>query len=139
MGVKINQSFYRKIDAISEQIEDEVGQKIFAIARTAVLASPVDTGAFVNSWSVKDNLGGGRRKSSRGKPRGVSEQPQKLDSLRNLANDVNIVSSKSSLGGARRRGITIPAGEYYLINRAPHAQKVEARYKIKAKVLRQHG
>ena len=139
MGVKINNSFYQKIDAINEKIESEVGEKFFAIARTAVLASPVDTGAFVNSWSFKDNLGGGRSKSSRNKPRGVPEQPQKLTSLRNLAKDINVALSGDSKRGYRKVGIEIPVGEYYFLNRAPHAQKVEDRYNIEDRVLRQHG
>lgn len=139
MGVKINNSFYQKIDAINEKIESEVGEKFFAIARTAVLASPVDTGAFVNSWSFKDNLGGGRSKSSRNKPRGVPDQPQKLTSLRNLAKDINVALSGDSKRGYRKVGIEIPVGEYYFLNRAPHAQKVEDRYNIEDRVLRQHG
>ena len=139
MGVKINNSFYQKIDAINEKIESEVGEKFFAIARTAVLASPVDTGAFVNSWSFKDNLGGGRSKSSRNKPRGVPDQPQKLTSLRNLAKDINVALSGNSKRGYRKVGIEIPVGEYYFLNRAPHAQKVEDRYNIEDRVLRQHG
>ena len=139
MGVKINNSFYRKIDQIGEKIDDEVGQKFFAIARTAVIASPVDTGAFVNSWSFKDNLGGGRSKSSRGKPRNVPDQPQRLGSLNNLANDINVALAKQSKGGARKTGIEIPVGEYYFINRAPHANKVEEKYNITNRVVRQHG
>lgn len=139
MGAKINQSFYQKIDAISEKVEDEVGKKLFGVASTAVLASPVDTGAFVNSWSFKDNLGGGRSKSSRNKPRGVPEQPQKLTSLRNLAKDINDALAGNSTKGYRKTGIEIPVGEYYLINRAPHADKVEDKYKIKSRVRRQHG
>ena len=139
MGVKINNSFYQKIDAINEKIESEVGEKFFAIARTAVLASPVDTGAFVNSWSFKDNLGGGRSKSSRNKSRGVPDQPQKLTSLRNLAKDINVALSGDSKRGYRKVGIEIPVGEYYFLNRAPHAQKVEDRYNIEDRVLRQHG
>jgi len=139
MGVKINQSFYQKIDAVSEKVESEVGKKMFGIARTAVLASPVDTGAFVNSWSFKDNLGGGRSKSSRNKPKGVLDQPQKLTSLRNLAKDINVALSGDSKGGYRKAGIEVPVGDYYLINRAPHAEKVERKYKIKRRVRRQHG
>ena len=139
MGVKINNSFYQKIDAISEKVESEVGEKFFAIARTAVLASPVDTGAFVNSWSFKDNLGGGRSKSSRNKPRNVPDQPERLTALNNLAKDINVALDTGSTRGSRRAGIEIPVGEYYFLNRAPHAQKVENKYSIEDRVLRQHG
>jgi len=139
MGVRINQSFYQKIDAVSEKVESELGKRLFAVARTAVLASPVDTGAFVNSWSFKDNLGGGRIKSSRNKPKGVLDQPQKLTSLRNLARDINAALEGQSTKGYRKTGIEIPAGDYYLMNRAPHAESVERKYKIKSRVRRQHG
>jgi len=139
MGVRINQSFYQKIDAVSEKVESELGKRLFAVARTAVLASPVDTGAFVNSWSFKDNLGGGRSKSSRNKPKGVLDQPQKLTSLRNLARDINAALEGQSTKGYRKTGIEIPAGDYYLMNRAPHAESVERKYKIKSRVRRQHG
>ena len=139
MGAKVNSSFYRKIEAVSEKIEDEVGKKFFAVARTAVLASPVDTGAFVNSWSFKDNLGGGRSKSSRGKPRNQPDQPNKLTALNNLAKDINTALAGSSTGGAVKGGIEVPVGDYYLLNRAPHAEQVEKKYGITTKVRRQHG
>lgn len=139
MGAKVSESFYRKIDAVSEKVESEVGKKIFAVARTAVLASPVDTGAFVNSWSFKDNLGGGRSKSSRGKPRNQPEQPNKLSALNGLAKDINLVLEGSSTRGRVKAGIDIPVGEYYLLNRAPHADVVEKKYNITTKVRRQHG
>ena len=70
MGIKVSPTLKRKLDAIDQMAEDAIERKMVAVATTTVLASPVDTGAFVNSWSFKDNLGGGRRKSSANKPTG---------------------------------------------------------------------
>ncbi len=137
--IKVSPALKKKLAEIEEMLEDAVERRMTDVARTVVLASPVDTGAFVNSWSFKDNLGGGRSKSSRGKPRNQPDQPNKLAALNNLAKDINVALSGDSKRGYRKVGIEIPVGEYYFLNRAPHAQKVEDRYNIEDRVLRQHG
>lgn len=139
MGVKISPTLQRKIDSINELTEDAVERKMLRVAEDIVRLSPVDTGAFVNSWSFKDNLGGGRRKSSQGKPRGQNKESERGKSLNNLANDILKTVDSGSTQGSVRSGLDISAANYYFLNRAPHANKVELRYGIKAQIRNIHG
>jgi len=137
MAARINSSFYQKIDQIGEKLGEGVEQKLFAISRTSVISSPVDTGAFVNSWSLGTSINSWfRSKSSKGMPRNVPAQPEKLNSLTNLANDIELAVENVS---AKNVGVSTPAGKYYLQNRAPHAEFVERMYRIKTMVKFQHG
>ena len=139
MGIKVSPTLKRKLDAIDQMAEDAIERKMVAVATTTVLASPVDTGAFVNSWSFKDNLGGGRRKSSANKPTGQNPGSERGKALNNLVNDIRSTVEATSPGGAEREGISLQVDNYYFINRAPHAKSVEDKYQIIDQVVRQHG
>ena len=123
--LKVSPALKAKLAEIDEMLEDAVERKMTDVARTVVLASPVDTGAFVNSWSFKDNLGGGRSKSSDNKPRGRDKGAERGKGLNSLVNDIKKTVEVGSPGGSVREGIALQAGNYYFINRAPHAKKVD--------------
>ena len=139
--LKVSPALKKKLAEIDEMLEDAVERKMTDVARTIVLASPVDTGAFVNSWSFKDNLGGGRSKSSLGKPTGRDERSERGKALNNLVNDIKKTVEVGSPGGPLKEGIGIQADNYYFINRAPHAKEVDdnPKYRVVNKVIRQHG
>lgn len=142
--IKISPQLQRKIDNMLEELGDEVGNKMADIATTIVVASPVDTGAFVNSWSFKDNLGGGRAKSSAGKPKNQPPAVERNKSLNNLVDDIRTTLSVGSPGGYLKSGLTVSASNFYFINRSPHALIVEDRLEAKnqsilQKVKQQHG
>ena len=136
--LKVSPTLKAKLAEIDEMLEDAVERKMTDVARTVVLASPVDTGAFVNSWSFKDNLGGGRSKSSDNKPRG-DRGAERGKALNSLVNDIKKTVEVGSPGGPIKEGIGIQAGSYYFINRAPHAIEVERKKQIVDKIIRQHG
>ena len=139
--IKVSPALKKKLAEIDQMVEDAVERKMTDVARTIVLASPVDTGAFVNSWCFKDNLGGGRSKSSDNKPRGRDKGAEQGKALNNLVNDIKKTVEVGSPGGPVKEGIGIQADNYYFINRAPHAREVDEnpKYRVVDKVIRQHG
>ena len=46
-SIKINSSFYKKMEILDEYVEEYVSDQLIDIAQTAVNLSPVDTGAYV--------------------------------------------------------------------------------------------
>ena len=132
--VRVTSSLRRKLDLINETIDEAVENKLTDVAFDIVRLSPVDTGAFVNSWSFKDNPGGGRAQSSSGKPKGQSKENERGFALNNLANDIRLAFDKGSTGGPSRSQLTITAGAYYFLNGAPHAGKVDLKYGIEAQI-----
>ena len=138
VGATISSSLRRKLDLINETIDEAVEFKLTDIAEDIVRLSPVDTGAFVNSWSFKDNPSIGRRKSSAGKPRRQDNARESGKALNNLANDIRLAFDKGSTGGPRG-DLEVAAGTYYFINGAPHANKVELRNGISAQIMDIHG
>ena len=132
--VRVTSSLQRKLDLINETIDEAVENKLTDVAFDIVRLSPVDTGAFVNSWSFKDNPGGGRAQSSAGKPKGQNKENERGFALNNLANDIRLAFDKGSTGGPSRSQLTITAGTYYFLNGAPHAGKVDLKYGIEAQI-----
>ena len=49
--VKVNASFYKKMEYLEDIVEDAVKEELVSIAQSAVSFSPVDTGAYVTSFS----------------------------------------------------------------------------------------
>jgi len=125
--VKINPSFYTKIDQLEVEVEDAVGRKLMDIAETIINFSPVDTGAYVTSHSVKSNTSSrGRGKSSKGKPK-ADKAAKKSEGLNNLMKDINALD----LSFAQR---------FTFRNDSPHAQVVDRKYNIYGAIVRNiHG
>ena len=137
--VRVTNALKAKLDLINQEIDEAVELKLTDIATHIVHFSPVDTGAFVNSWSFKDNPGGGRAKSSHGKPKGQNKENERGRSLNNLANDIRRTFDTGSPGGSLRSNLTITAGQYYFLNGAPHADKVQTKHGIIAKIDNIYG
>ena len=96
--------------ALEERLKD--------IAEYAVSISPVDTGAYVNSFSIgRAGFGGGRSKSSKNAPRGQNEQAKHQEALGNLYADIQGLAIKQDLEDGNAR--------FTLRNRSEHAQDVE--------------
>lgn len=71
MKLKVNsQSLSAKLELINKKAEEKALGKITKVGSDAVMLSPVDTGAFVESWSIlPKGSGGGRSKSANTKAR----------------------------------------------------------------------
>lgn len=111
--VKINKSFDDKVGLIQQTAEDMVKDKLISMAQDAVTLSPVDTGAYVTSFSYKTNSSSrGRGKTSKGKPKGQNPQAKRQEGLDNLVTDLNTIDLSLT------KSVT-------LRNDSPHAEAVE--------------
>lgn len=132
--IKVNSSFYKKMDILDEYIEEYVSDQLVDIAQTAVNLSPVDTGAYVTSFSYSTGAGRPRGKSSDNKPKDQNPQAMRQEGLSNLMSDINKIDLKSTTSITLR-------------NASPHASDVEnggptwrrAGYKVFAQVRNIYG
>lgn len=119
--IKVNKSFENKIKLLEQKVEDEVKDELFSIADYAIAISPVDTGAYVESFSmVPAGQGGGRSKMSEARTasvkKGTASRQQFTDIARtNLYSDITKFSLETS-------------DKITLRNRAPHAREVEDKH-----------
>lgn len=96
--------------ALEERLKD--------IAEYAVRISPVDTGAYVTSFSIgRAGFGGGRRSSSENKPKRQSKSQKQQEGLSQLYSDINSLNIEQDLKSKNVR--------FTLRNRSDHAANVE--------------
>jgi len=119
MKVRVNQkSISAKIDKALMQAEDKLKGKLVDIAEDLTVRTPVDTGAYAESFSVvPSSSGGGRRKDSHGKPRNQDVATFRGKALSNMTSDIE------NLEILENKSISFR-------NRAPHAAKVEEKYQV---------
>ena len=133
-SIKINSSFYKKMEILDEYVEEYVSDQLIDIAQTAVNLSPVDTGAYVTSFSYSVGAGRPRGKSSDNRPKQQNPQAMRQEGLSNLMGDINKVDLKNTTSVQLRNG-------------SPHAYDVEegtnwrrtAGYKVFAKIRNIYG
>ena len=110
---KINDRFKNLRKELEQHKEESITNVVLNIAETLVRLSPVDTGAYVTSHSVKSNTSSrGRGRSSHGKPRGQNARDKQQEGLDNMVQDVNAIDFD---------GLTTITFR----NDSPHAQVVE--------------
>lgn len=110
--LKVMPSLQRKIDGLKALAEQQVERKLVDMAQTAVDLSPVDTGAYVTSFSFSTGAGRPRGKSSKGKPR-ANPQAARSEGLSNLIKDLEKIPS------------LLDTTSIVLRNNSPHAVAVE--------------
>lgn len=110
--LKVMPSLQRKIDGLKALAEQQVERKLVDMAQTAVDLSPVDTGAYVTSFSFSTGSGRPRGKSSKGKPR-ANPQAARSEGLSNLIKDLERIPS------------LLDTTSIVLRNNSPHAVAVE--------------
>ena len=116
--ITINQSFYRKMDQLENQVREKVWSKGEEIVSYAAAISPVQTGAFVESFSVVPRgSGGGRSRTSNNKPILADKAGKKQEEAARLRAEVRAVDP-------------LEEGGFTLRNRAPHANAVEAKHAV---------
>lgn len=119
--LKVNSSLDNKIKRLEDLAEEEVKDRLEYIANYAIAISPVDTGAYVESFSmVPAGQGGGRSKRSEARTasvkKGTASRQQFADIARsNLYSDIEKFSLETS-------------DKVTLRNRAPHAREVEDKH-----------
>jgi hypothetical protein len=119
--IKVNKSFDNKMMLLQQTAEERIKDELFSIADYAIAISPVDTGAYVESFSMLPaGQGGGRSKSSGARTasvkKGTASRQQFADIARsNLYSDIEKFSLETS-------------DKVTLRNRAPHAREVEDKH-----------
>lgn len=119
----ISPSFQKKMSKLEELVGDMIDEKMLSLGTYAVEISPVYSGAFAESWSVRPiGSGGGRsRKSREDKVPDVQSKKEEAKGL--IANDVATYSEQ-----------ILKDGGAILINRSPHAREVDLEYATIARV-----
>ena len=106
-----------KIDNSEEFLELKAKALLEDLAKDLVTRTPVVTGAYAESFSVvPSSSGGGRSRSSKGRPKGD------LVTFRGIATS-NMVGDISRLDLKEAKSISFR-------NRAPHAEPVEKKYEV---------
>ena len=106
-----------KVDEKKEFLELKAKALLEDLAKDLVTRTPVVTGAFAESFSVvPSSSGGGRSRSSKGRPKGD------LVTFREIATS-NMVGDISRLDLKETKSISFR-------NRAPHAEPVEKKYEV---------
>lgn len=110
-------SLQRKIDGLKALAEQQVERKLVDMAVDAVglgtIRVPVDTGAYVTSFSFNVGAGRPRGKSSKGKPRNQNAVAKMNEGLSNLIQDIERIPS------------LLDTTRIELRNNSPHARNVE--------------
>lgn len=132
--IKVNPSLFKRIDKLEEVVEEVLEAELISIANSAVAFSPVDTGAYVTSFSFSTGAGRPRGKSSNNRPKRQNPQAMKQEGLLNLVSDINKLDLLNTTSVTLRNG-------------SPHATDVEdgthwkrtAGYKVFAKIRNIYG
>ena len=119
--IKVNSTFKNKMGQLEQIAEEKVKDRLEDIANYAVAISPVDTGAYVESFSMlPSGQSGGRSKSSEARrasvKRGTASREQFTDiAITNLYSDIEKFNLETS-------------NKVTLRNRSPHARYVEDKH-----------
>lgn len=112
MKAKVAPGLGKKFKKTDQGIEDRVKKELRGIASYAVTISPVYSGAYVTSFSMKPNYSSGRGRTSTNKPEAIDKQAKKQEGRSQLYSDIeNLDLEKDKM--------------VVLSNGAPHVNKVE--------------
>jgi hypothetical protein len=116
--MSIQKTFSNLKGRIHDLAEEKVEERLQDVADYATRISPVDTGAYVTSFSIKRaGQGGGRSRSSENKPRNQNPEEKRAEAYGQLVTDIEALNVSDML----EQGIT----RIVLRNRSPHARDVE--------------
>jgi len=121
--VTVSPSFQKKMSRMDELVGERLEEQLVSLGKYAVQISPVYSGAFVESWSLRPvGSGGGRSRQSRPNP-APDKQAKKEEAKSMIENDaVTYAEQIGEQGGA------------VLTNRAPHATEVEKEHAVLSRV-----
>tara|TARA_R110002012_G_scaffold40551_1_gene111717 strand:- start:18 stop:413 length:396 start_codon:yes stop_codon:yes gene_type:complete len=115
------------INAITEEIEQEFQEMLGDVADTLVNKSPVKSGAYVNSHSVKANSSSNRGRGHTKHGRPLSDRASEHASGRaKMQTDIEMVELKRTVSVTFR-------------NDAPHAGKVETKHGVYQQIRNMYG
>ena len=109
----INPSLNKKIESLNTKALGGVKGVLENMAKSAVDFSPVDTGAYVTSFSYTVGAGRPRGKDSANRPTATAPEGQMAEGLDNLMQDISRINKIEDLDDIQLR------------NGSPHAEDVE--------------
>lgn len=114
--VKIDQAgLDRKLKLLEQTAEEQAKDRLVDIAQFATSRSPVDTGAYVTSFSMKHSYSSGRGRTSRNKPTQQSPEAKRKEGLSQLLGDIETLKP-------------LEQPLVVLSNGSPHADAVEYKH-----------
>lgn len=118
---KVNQkSISTKVQGLLDLGEEKAKDKLTNVAEDLAIRSPVDTGAYAESFSVRySSDSGGRRRTSRGRPQNQSVEEYQSKAFSNMKSDIESLELVEN-----------PNTSVSFRNRAPHAGAVEDLYQV---------
>ena len=99
----VNASFHKKIKGLEVEVLGGVKGRLEDMAQTAVNLSPVDTGAYVTSFSYTVGAGRPRGKDSANRPTATAPEGQMAEGLDNLMQDISRIKSIEDLDDIQLR------------------------------------
>ena len=105
----------KKLLLAEQTVEEKVKDQLTDIAQFATSRSPVDTGAYVTSFSIKHSYSSGRSRTSNNKPRGQSLEAKRQEGLSQLVADIETLKPLEN-------------DLIVLSNGSPHANEVEYKH-----------
>jgi hypothetical protein len=116
--MSVQATFDRLKGRLNDMAEEQIENRLEDIADYATRISPVDTGAYVTSFSIKRaGQGGGRSRSSENKPRNQNPEQKRQEAYGQLLGDIQALNVSDML---EQGNVKIT-----LRNRSPHARDVE--------------
>jgi len=114
----IQATFKALTDKIENIAVEQVEDRLQYVANYALVVSPVDTGAYVESFSLgRAGFSGGRMKKSDARSKSVDPEATRQVARDNLYQDIQGLDIKQMLEAGNAK--------FTLRNRAPHARDVE--------------
>ena len=111
MATNIQRSVTAILKSIEEDLEQVRTEFLKNMAEELVSRSPVDTGAYVTSHSIRTTSGAGRMRTSEGKPTQQSAPAKREEALGQLLGDI--------------ASLPPDATKVYINNKSPHNKFVE--------------
>jgi len=114
----VQATFKALTDKIENVAVEQVEDRLQYVANYALVVSPVDTGAYVESFSLgRAGFSGGRMKKSDARSKSVDPEATRQVARNNLYQDIEGLDIKQMLEAGNAK--------FTLRNRAPHARDVE--------------
>jgi len=116
--MSVQATFSRLKGRLNDIAEEAIEERLEDMADYATRISPVDTGAYVTSFSIKRaGQGGGRSRTSENKPRNQNPEQKRQEAYGQLLTDIEALNISDML---EQGNVKIT-----LRNRSPHARDVE--------------
>ena len=123
--LKVNTSLDNKLKKITEMAEEAIRDRLEHIANYTTVISPVETGAYVESFSFAVGVGRPRGKSSANRPKADRENA-KNKGRKNLYEDIDKID-------------LLKTDKVTLRNGAPHVEDVEKKHSVFTRVRNKFG